>query len=78
MDVPEGRANVRAAVGAGARGELRLWLAPRAALSFVAAADYSPRPWAGRFAIEGLGSEPFPSPTGRLLLGVSLGVLAFP
>jgi hypothetical protein len=78
MDVPEGRANVRAAVGAGARGELRIWVAPRAALSFVAAADYSPRFWAGHFAIEGVGTEPFPAPTARLLLGVSLAVLAFP
>jgi hypothetical protein len=78
VDVPEGRANVRAAVGAGARGELRMWVAPRAALSFVAAADYSPSAWAGRFAIEGVSAEPFPSPTTRLLLGVSLGVLAFP
>jgi hypothetical protein len=77
-DVPEGRANVRAAVGAGARGELRVWLAPRAVLSFVTAADYSPRAWAGRFAIEGVSAEPFPSPTARLLVGVSLGVLAFP
>jgi hypothetical protein len=77
-DVPQGSANVRAAFGAGARGELRLWLARRAALSFVAAADYSPRSWAGRFKIEEVDEEPFPSPTTRLLLGVSLGLLAFP
>src|SRR4051812_25787113 len=77
-DVPEGRANVRAAVGAGTRGELRVWLAPRAVLSFVTAADYSPRAWAGRFTIEGVSAEPFPSPAARLLVGVSLGVLAFP
>jgi len=77
-NVPAGSANVRAAFGGGARGELRIWLGRRAALSFVAAADYSPRAWAGRFKIEEVEAEPFPSPTARLLLGVSLGLLAFP
>jgi hypothetical protein len=78
VEVPDGRENVRAAFGAGARAELRLWLASRATLSFVAAADYCPRPWAGRFEIEGVSAEPFPPPERRLLLGVGVGLLAFP
>jgi hypothetical protein len=78
LNVPEGRANVRAAVGVGARVELRIWLASRIALSFISAADYTPRAWAGRFEIENVTTEPFPSPEARLLLGVGLGFLAFP
>jgi hypothetical protein len=77
-DVPEGRANVRAALGVGARGELRIWLASRIALSLVAAADYSPRAWAGHFEIEGVTTEPFPSPEARFFLGMGVGFLAFP
>ena len=78
VDVPDGRDNVRAAFGAGARGELRLWLASRATLSFLVAVDYFPRAWAGRFEIEGVSAEPFPSPEARLLLGAGIGLLAFP
>ena len=78
MDVPQGRANVRAAVGGGARAELRIWLASRIALSFVSAADYSPRSLGGRFRIAEVTAEPFPSPEARLLLAVGLGFLAFP
>jgi hypothetical protein len=77
-NVPEGRANVRAAFGVGARGELRMWLASRVVLSLVAAADYSPSAWAGHFEIEGVTAEPFPSPEARLLLGMGVGFLAFP
>jgi hypothetical protein len=79
-NVPEGRTNVRAAWGVGARSELRIWLAPRVALSLLAAADYSPRAWAGRFQfeIEGVTTEPFPPPEARLLLGMGVGFLAFP
>ncbi|HEY7375370.1 MAG TPA: hypothetical protein VIF57_24645 [Polyangia bacterium] len=78
VDVSEGRENVRAAFGAGARGELRLWMASRATLSFVVAVDYCPRAWAGRFEIEGVSAEPFPPPEARLLLGAGIGLLAFP
>jgi hypothetical protein len=77
-NVPEGRANVRAAFGVGARGELRIWLASRIALSLVAAADYSPRAWAGRFAIGDVPGEPFPPPEARFLLGMGVRFLAFP
>lgn len=78
MNVPEGQENVRAAFGIGARGELRILLASRAALSFVAAADYAPSAWAGRFEIAGVSTEPFPSPRARLLLGAGLDLMTSP
>jgi hypothetical protein len=78
MNVPEGQENVRAAFGIGARGELRIRLGSRAALSFVAAADYAPGAWAGRFEIAGVGTEPFPSPRARLLLGAGVDLMTSP
>jgi len=78
MNVPEGQENVRAAFGIGARGELRILLGSRAALSFVAAADYAPGAWAGRFEIAGVGTEPFPSPRARLLFGAGLDLMTSP
>lgn len=77
-DVPEGRPNVRAAFGVGGRGELRMWLSARIALSLIAAADYSPRAWAGHFQIENVTAEPFSPPEARFLLGLGVGFLAFP
>jgi hypothetical protein len=78
MNVPEGQENERAAFGLGARGQLRIRLASHAALSFVAAADYAPRAWAGRFEITGVSTEPFPSPQARLLLGAGLDLMTSP
>lgn len=76
--VPDGQSNARVAFGLGGRGELRLWVAPRVAISFVAAADYCPASWAGHFQIQGVTAEPFPPPAARLLLGAGVGVVAFP
>jgi hypothetical protein len=78
LNVPQGRSNVRAAMGVGARGEVRIRLSARAALWFVAAADAFPRAWAGHFEIEGVGAEPFPPSTARLFLAAGFGVFAFP
>jgi hypothetical protein len=78
MNVPEGQDNLRAAFGIGARGQLRIRLGSRAALSFVAAGDYAPDAWAGRFEIVGVRTEPFPSPRARLLLGAGLDLMTSP
>jgi hypothetical protein len=76
--VPDGTSNHRAAGGAGGRAHLRLRLAARATLSLVAALDYTPRAWAGRFEIEGLPGQLFPSPELRLFVGAGLGIALFP
>jgi hypothetical protein len=73
-DVPGGMSNVRAAPGAGLRGQVRLRLAAHVALSLVAAADLTPRAWAGQFEVEGTGREVFPASGARFLVGVGLSV----
>jgi hypothetical protein len=78
MNVPEGRENARASFGIGARGQLRVRVASHVALAFVAAADYAPGAWAGRFEIAGVSTEPFPSPRARVLLGVGLDLMTSP
>ena len=76
--VPNGMSNVRAAPGAGGRAQLRLQLAPRVALSLVAALDVTPPALAGRFEIDGLAGELFPVPTVRLFVGAGLCLTLFP
>jgi hypothetical protein len=76
--VPGGMSNVRAAPGAGGRAQLRLRLAPRVALSLVAALDVTPPALAGRFEIDGLSRELFPVPTIRLFVGAGLALTLFP
>jgi hypothetical protein len=76
-DVPGATNNVRAGFGAGARGQLRLQVATRVALSLFAAADFTPRAWAGTFQIENVPGQFFPAPRFRLLAGAGISVTLF-
>lgn len=78
VDIPGATSNARAAPGAGGRAHLRLRLAPRVTLSLVAAADVTPRSWAGYFEIGNVAGELFPSPEVRLFIGAGLGVALHP
>jgi hypothetical protein len=75
--LPAGMSNRRAAPGAGARGQLRLRLGAPVTLSLIAAVDYTPQAWAGRFEIAGVPGEFSPAPQIRLFVGAGLGAALF-
>ncbi len=76
--VPGGASNVRGAGGSGLRGQLRLPLGAAVAISLIAAADYTPRGWAGRVAFDDAQGELFPPAQLRLFMGAEVGFVVAP
>jgi len=70
-------ANTRAAWGIGMSAEARVRVAPRVAISVLAACDYTPPAWGGSFAVENFAGEIFRPPRLRLLVGAGVSFALF-